>query len=155
MLMAAKETKVKSNPLSRIGREGPRIASGQGRMAWALGLVFLASAADMPAAEDAAAGGGDLQLSLSDLLDIKVVTASKAEESLDDAPNIMYVITREQIRRRGYKSLKDIFQIVPGFGVQQRDIQFVGQVRGIAPNDNEKFALMINGRIINQVTEPE
>jgi TonB-dependent receptor-like protein len=145
---------VKSDPLSRVGRKGPQTAFGQGRLPWALSLAFLASAADISGAE-AAAGGEDLQLSLSDLLDIKVVTASKAEESLDDAPNIMYVITREQIRRRGYKSLKDIFQVVPGFGVQQKDIQFVGQVRGIAPNDNEKFALMINGHIINQVTEPD
>jgi len=94
-------------------------------------------------------------LSLADLLNIKVVTASKSEEPIDEAPNVMYVITHDEIRRRGYKSLKDIFQIIPGFGVDQKDIQVVGQVRGIAPNDNEKFALMINGHIINQVTEPD
>jgi outer membrane receptor protein involved in Fe transport len=95
------------------------------------------------------------QLSLEDLLHLKVITASKAEESIDDAPNVMYVITKEQIRNRGYKSLKDIFQIIPGFGVQHRDLQFVGQVRGIAANDNEKIALMINSHIVNQTTEPE
>lgn len=97
----------------------------------------------------------DMDLSLSDLMNIKVVTASKSEEPIDEAPNVMYVITREEIRRRGYKSLKDIFRIIPGFGVDQKDIQMVGQVRGIAPNDNEKFALMLNGHILNQVTEPE
>ncbi|MBW8888879.1 MAG: TonB-dependent receptor plug domain-containing protein, partial [Fibrobacteres bacterium] len=97
----------------------------------------------------------EMNLSLADLLNIKVVTASKSEEPIDEAPNVMYVITHDEIRRRGYKSLKDIFQIIPGFGVDQKDIQMVGQVRGIAPNDNEKFALMVNGHIINQVTEPE
>src|SRR5689334_7951954 len=99
-------------------------------------LIALAATMGTPSAGTEPAGGDDLQLSLSDLFNIKVVTASKAEESIDDAPNVMYVITQEQIRRRGYKSLKDIFQVVPGFGVQQKDIQFVGQVRGIAPNDN-------------------
>jgi hypothetical protein len=131
-------------------------ASAKKRPIKALGLfIALAATAGASTAGTGQTGAEDLQLSLSDLFNIKVVTASKSEESIGDAPNVMYVITQEQIRRRGYKSLKDVFQVVPGFGVQQKDIQFVGQVRGIAPNDNEKFAIMINGHIINQVTEPE
>ena len=96
-----------------------------------------------------------MSMSLEELMNVSVVTASKKAEPIDEAPNVMYVITKEQIRKRGYRTLKDIFQIIPGFGVFHKDIQFVSQVRGIAPNDNEKIAFMINGHIINQLTEPE
>lgn len=133
---------------------------------WILIVSLAAPGADGAASSSAPPGGEAdqrpleseqeaMSLSLSDLLNVQVVTASKSEEPINDAPNVMYVVTQEQIRRRGYKSLKDIFRVIPGFGVAQKDIQVVGQVRGIAPNDNEKFALMINGHIINQVTEPE
>jgi len=94
-------------------------------------------------------------LSIEELLNIKVVTASKREEKLDDAPNVMYVITRQQIEARGYRNLKDLLVNVPGFNSFHRDLQFVGQVRGIAPNENEKITFMINGQSMNQVTETE
>jgi outer membrane cobalamin receptor len=67
----------------------------------------------------------------------------------------MHVISKEQIKNRGYRNLKDVLQHIPGFGVFHRDLQFVGQVRGIAPNENEKLTFMINGHIVNQVTETE
>ena len=84
-----------------------------------------------------------------------VVTASKKAESIDEAPNTVYVITAEEIKERGYKDLRDVFRVIPGFAVFHKDLQDVGQVRGIAANDNEKFMLMINGKGVNQITEPD
>ncbi|MEO7777878.1 MAG: hypothetical protein ABIY63_10120, partial [Fibrobacteria bacterium] len=69
---------MKSKSLSRVGRKSPQTASRRKKLPWALGLIFLSSAVAVSAAADSAAGGEDLQLSLSDLLDIKVVTASKS-----------------------------------------------------------------------------
>lgn len=98
----------------------------------------------------------DLQaLSLSDLLNIRVETSSRSEESLSEAPNTMYVITRDQILRRGYRTLREVLRTIPGLNVFHKDIQFVGQVRGIAPNDNEKIGLLFNGHDISNASEPD
>jgi outer membrane receptor protein involved in Fe transport len=119
-------------------------------------IILLSIAAALPlTAAEKDDSSSYFNMDFTDLMEVKVVTASKKEELIDDAPNLMYVVTAEQIKRRGYKSLQDIFQVIPGFGVFHRDLQFVAQVRGIAPNSNEKIAFMINGHIINQVVEPE
>jgi len=92
------------------------------------------------------------KMSLEELMNVKVVTASKKSERIDEAPNVMYVIDEEEIRNKGFRTLRDVLVTIPGFGVFHRDLQFVGQVRGIAPNENEKMTFMINGHTINQVT---
>lgn len=96
-----------------------------------------------------------LDFDIDELAMVKVVTPSRREESAHLAPNVTRIFTREDIRRGSYKTLKDLLVNIPGFGVFHRDLQFVSQVRGIAPNDNEKVTLMLNGQSLNQVTEPE
>ena len=41
----------------------------------------------------------EMDLSLSDLLNIKVVTASKREQKISDAPAMIYVITKKDIKQ--------------------------------------------------------
>jgi outer membrane receptor for ferrienterochelin and colicin len=84
-----------------------------------------------------------------------VSTSSRAEESKEEAPNVMHVITREDIKHRGYRSLREVLINIPGFGVFMKDVQYVAQVRGIAPNDNEKISFMLDGHRINQMSEPD
>jgi iron complex outermembrane receptor protein len=84
-----------------------------------------------------------------------VSTSSRTEESIDEAPNVMHVITREDIKYRGYRNLREILINIPGFGVFMKDVQYVAQVRGIAPNDNEKISFMLDGHRINQMAEPD
>ncbi len=103
-----------------------------------------------------AADSADLtSLSLDDLSKVTVQTVSRREENLDQAPNTIYVFTKEQIRERGYQRLQDLLQVIPGFGVAQRDLAMVNFIRGIAPNDNEKLTLMINGVPVNALTESQ
>jgi len=47
-------------------------------------------------------------LSLRDLLKIKVTTASKDEETLDETPAYVELISQDDIQRRGYKDLSYI-----------------------------------------------
>lgn len=84
-----------------------------------------------------------------------VITASRKEESINQAPNTMYVFTTQEIRRRGFRKLEDLLSVVPGMTVMHRDLQMVGVVRGVAPNDNEKITVMVDGNIINNLTQPE
>jgi len=93
------------------------------------------------------------KLSLEDLLELTVTTASKKEESIDMAPNIMYVITAEEIKKSGYQSISDVLNRIPGFFYSYKSLEPIIQVRGIAPNENNKVSIMINGHRINNVNE--
>lgn len=92
-----------------------------------------------------------MELSLEELSKVQVSTASKSLESLDDAPNVMYVITAEQIRHRGYKNLKDALRSVPGISVHFMTNIDGAVVRGI--KSIESLVFMINGHSINNMTE--
>ena len=54
-------------------------------------------------------------LSLKDLLNVQVKTASLKQQSLLDAPANIKIVTAEQIKQRGYQNLIDILRDVPGF----------------------------------------
>ncbi len=56
------------------------------------------------AAAATARAGGLLDLTLEELSDIQVISASGREEPVSDAPAAVYVITREEIRRSGVTS---------------------------------------------------
>jgi len=65
---------------------------------------------------------GDLGLlNLKDLMNIKVQTASRHEESRKDTPAQTVVITRNQIKQRRYRSLLDLMQDLPSVDVQKRN----------------------------------
>jgi outer membrane receptor for ferrienterochelin and colicin len=106
------------------------------------------------------AGQGDstdevVPLSLTNLFNLQVVTSSRKAESRDEAPNVTYVITKEQIQQRGYKNIYELLQTIPGYVITIKNIgDYLAQVRGIAANDNEKITLMINGHSINNLQEP-
>ena len=53
-------------------------------------------------------------LSLEDLLDYEIVTASRKTEKSTDAPSVITVITREEIESYGANSLGDVLQLIPG-----------------------------------------
>ncbi len=59
------------------------------------------------------------------------------------------------IQNRGYRSLGELLQTVPGFTVFHKDLQFVTGVRGLNANDNEKTSLLINGQNLNNTHEPD
>lgn len=96
------------------------------------------------------------RLSLEELLSVKVETQStlsRVTERIDDAPGSVYVFSRDEIQHRGYRSLGDLLQTVPGVTVFHRDLDFVTAVRGLAANDNDKVTLLINGQQFNGAHE--
>lgn len=100
------------------------------------------------------AGVKDLfNISLEDLLNVGIVSASKKKQSVSDAPAMAYVFTKEQILSRGYTNLLDLLEDVPEVEVQRNstpeDRNFV-TIRGIA--GNEKFVILLNGIRITPAT---
>jgi outer membrane cobalamin receptor len=84
--------------------------------------------------------------SLQDLLNVKVTTASKTEQSLEMAPATAYVISREQIRIRGYQSLLDVMHDLPDMKVDDKiysGTRNTFTLRGI--EGMEKMVILLDG----------
>ena len=92
-----------------------------------------------------------LEMDIERLLDTKIVSASKSEQSISDVAAKVKVITSSDIAERGYQSLEDLLRDQPGF--QFRDIQgfnsYIFQ-RGI-PNQNNLMLILIDGVQVNEL----
>lgn len=85
--------------------------------------------------------------------EIKVVTVSKREQKVSDAPATVYVVTDEMIHDRGYRNLEDLLEDIPGVEIQRKSVteysNHIG-LRGIA--GNEKFIILQDGFRFNSTT---
>jgi outer membrane receptor for ferrienterochelin and colicin len=92
-------------------------------------------------------------LSLEALMQIQVptvVSASKFEQKATEAPSSVTVITSDEIKRYGWRTLGDILASVQGFYVSyDRDYDYLG-TRGVNPgNANNRILLLVNGHRVN------
>ena len=94
--------------------------------------VFLAGffsasaiAVEAPKTTPPAKTGSLEELSLEELMNVKVSTVSRVDERIDEAPGSIYLYPRRVIQDRGYRSLGELLQTVPGFTVFHRDLDFV------------------------------
>ncbi|WP_075186491.1 TonB-dependent receptor plug domain-containing protein [Teredinibacter haidensis] len=99
------------------------------------------------------------QMELQDLLQQhsqvyrQSVTASSVSESLRDAPAALVVIDRGDIRRRGYDSLDDILQDLPGFDTITTNgtEHVVTYQRGYRTPWTQRTLFLINGKVDNNM----
>jgi iron complex outermembrane receptor protein len=89
------------------------------------------------------------ELDLEALLNTTVITASKREQKLSEAPNAIYVITAEDIKHSGAVDVPDLLRMVPGIDV----VNVYGNSYGVSGRGfNERFAqrmlFVIDGRSI-------
>lgn len=89
-------------------------------------------------------------LDITKLMEIPITTASKYEQKPTEAPASTTVITSEDIKRYGYRTLGDVLASVQGFYISyDRNYQFLG-TRGVNLGDfNSRFLLLVNGHRIN------
>jgi outer membrane receptor for ferrienterochelin and colicins len=122
------------------------------------GLSVALFAAFARADENAANLAALKSMSLEDLGEIKVnivVTASKYEQKTTEAPSSVSVVTQEEIKLNGYRTLADILGSLQGFSVTyDRNNAYVG-VRGLSLGDfNSRVLLLIDGhRMNNNLTD--
>jgi outer membrane receptor for ferrienterochelin and colicins len=91
-------------------------------------------------------------ISLDDLLNVKISTATKYDQTMSDAPASVSIITSEDIERFGFHNLADILMHVRGFYTSyDRNYSYVG-VRGFGrPSDyNNRILLLLNGNTLNE-----
>lgn len=92
-----------------------------------------------------------MELSPEELKSVQVYSASMYLQSDREAPSSVTVITAEQIRQFGYRTLADVLRSVRGFDVTyDRNYNYVG-VRGFARlgGYNDQVLLLINGHRLN------
>lgn len=90
-----------------------------------------------------------LDLSLEQLLDITVVSASKKNEKVVDAPAAIYVITREDIIRSGATTVPDALRMAPGVDVARADANsWAISIRGFNSVLANKLLVLVDGRTL-------
>src|SRR5690349_15333145 len=81
-----------------------------------------------------------------------VYGASKYEQKVTEAPSSVSIVTADEIKKFGYRTLGDILRSVRGFYVTyDRNYSYIG-VRGFArPSDyNTRILLLIDGHRLNE-----
>ncbi len=88
-------------------------------------------------------------MTIEDLMNLQVTSASKKEESLSQTAAAIYVITQEDIRRSGMGSIPDLLRMVPGLDVAQLDVSsWAVSSRGFNAGNANKMLVLIDGRVV-------
>lgn len=117
----------------------------------AAGLLWqgVSAAADEPTAEENIAILDEL--SLGDLLSMKITTGSFLELDLKKSPLSMTIITREMVRASGARHMSELLEIyVPGFVYNNNKyVGYVWAMRGVTNDRNTKVIYLVNGHKMN------
>ncbi|HEX9011348.1 MAG TPA: TonB-dependent receptor plug domain-containing protein, partial [Holophagaceae bacterium] len=82
---------------------------------------------------------------LTRLLNTPVIIASRLQQSQEEAPSAVYVVTRTDIERYGWRELADILRVLPGFDSGDDGTTLIGlSERGIWAHEG-KVLLMVDG----------
>ncbi len=88
-------------------------------------------------------------LSLEDLVNLEVVSASKKVEKLTETDAAIFVITGDQLRRSGFTSLPEALRMVPGLQVAKIDAnEWAITSRGFVGTFANKLLVLIDGRSV-------
>jgi len=101
------------------------------------------------AAQTAQADVSDLtELSLEQLMQVEVSSASKYLQRSSDAPSAIQVITREEIQLHGWRTLTEALVNFPGlYSGNDRAYDYLGARGFLVPGDyNTRFLLLIDGQ---------
>jgi iron complex outermembrane recepter protein len=115
-----------------------------------IGLVLLAGLVNEVLAGPEPDKKGDeplKQLSLAQLGDVEVTTASKEPEEVWKTPAAIYVLTNEDIRRSGVTSIPEVLRLVPGVQVSRIDNDhWAVAIRGFADQFSKSMLVLVDGR---------
>lgn len=109
-----------------------------------------AGAQDRLASADTATAQDLAGLSIEELAQVPVRSASKREEPLSAAPTALYVLTGEEILATAATSIPEVLRLAPNLQVQQLDAhQYAITARGFnSAETSNKLLVLIDGRSV-------
>jgi len=112
-----------------------------------LSTLSVASATDL-----VAYNSNSNDLTLEQLGEVQFYSASRRLTSIDLAPSIVSVVTSEEIKRRGYKTLYEVLGDVPGF--QNLTVAAWGLLsnRGLVEDNNASYLFLVDGHSMVNIT---
>ncbi len=89
-------------------------------------------------------------LSIEELLEIEVNSASGVSEQLKQTPTPVSVITEQMIRQSGVYTLRDLLTLyIPSFTQVQDHNEYNVAFRGVYTSSQQKFLVLLNGHRLN------
>jgi iron complex outermembrane receptor protein len=89
------------------------------------------------------------QMSIEDLMNIEITSASRKEERASDVAAAVFVITRDDIRRSGMTTIPDLLRLAPGVQVAQINAnKWAVSVRGFNGLFSNKLLVLVDGRSV-------
>jgi outer membrane receptor for ferrienterochelin and colicins len=122
-----------------------------GALTLLLAIALLSSTANAQQNNPGQTPAGIANLSLEELMNVKIYTASKHWQKIVDAPASISIVTAEEIQKYGYRSLAEILRSVKGVYIgYDRNYSYIG-VRGFSrPGDyNSRVLLLVDGHRLN------
>ncbi len=109
-----------------------------------------ADSAEAPGRQASAAQLADLPLEA--LLDVRVSAASRFDQDAREAPSAVHVITADDIRAFGWRTLADALGSLPGlFSSYDRSYTYLGARGFLRPGDyGSRFLLLVDGHRLNE-----
>ena len=90
-------------------------------------------------------------MSLEDLMNVEIVSASQKKETLLETPSNITVITSEQIKEWGARNLKDVLSRVVGFYVLPDRDEWVISARGSISDNDQKYQILIDSHKMSSI----
>ena len=89
------------------------------------------------------------QVSIEDLMNIEVTSASRKEQHAADVAAAVFVITQDDIRRSGMTTIPDVLRLAPGVQVAQiNSNKWAVSVRGFNGLFANKLLVLVDGRSV-------
>jgi len=90
------------------------------------------------------------EMSIEELMNQKVVTASRTEQNLSDTASAVFVISQNDIRRSGVNSIPDALRLAPGLHVAKIDSsKWAVTSRGFNGRFANNLLVLIDGRTLS------
>ncbi len=123
---------------------------GPAAVAGCLLLVVALESTVVPTAQAATMADDYTNLSLEQLMAIPVYSAAKREQSTSEAPSSVTVVTSQDVRAFGWRTLSDLLRSVPGISILYTRTYGSMNVRGFERSDfGARILLLINGHRMN------
>lgn len=149
-LLGVNMTECKRLPRKRTERWAILLSRRMARAGWTFVLTWVLIVGWAHTAAEAVNHPPDLtELTLEQLMNIEITSASKKAEPLWESAAAVFVISGEDIRRTGVKSIPEALRLAPGLQVAQFGAnRWAISARGFNATFSNKLLVLIDGRSV-------